>query len=1230
MTTSTQKPHSVPQKTLSHPLNFGNSFNENSLSSAVYIGHVVESQTSPLLGSSLTSVARSTFQKYSYDSCCSSSVTTVGSVGPNGSRNGFWNRRRCSESSFDTLDTEQIAARSESGKKSLLKRLRARLPSVPTSSFSSVKKIFTTERAPERGAADACSKESNESPQYQQSPRAVPGIVITSLQSPSESWNDDHEDNDVGNTLPLHEKDNILSSGRDVVSYRSPTDESQPMSFPKSSPMRPLHLDTSYSNDNSSGGGTSFWLSCLCFPFLTIPTLADYLPTYLSIIVTNGKAAALGLLAAYVVLVILWAPMWVMSYILTEPGVYCGIVFLIFKTGRVVLRLIAFPGSSQRVYGEIETEFAKYAVRVLETVSNTLADTATCITSAKPSSQKSSNYFRNSSSNDANEGNKIVLNKRDFAPNWQTSLMYRDQVLGMISDVLNCLLNENGTGTPITASDNDDTSTNRTPFGNNRIVGDIGNLAGLTKQAHADGKTLQAILVRLMDDFKGLELHFGDFSPGVTGGILKVSEDAKSKARKMLMTTNELKDFLPVLKPTCASLSEDANDDEHDVSSNASTNSIPSTMDSIKSSLSSLQTMVDPPPHSSIFGLDVLRGCVLSRYLGASQMWVKRRSGGYVDAIHIPHNGHSRSRRAVLYCNPNAGFYEVATGISMVGDGTARKTVATFDESDNATNDGNCWTDFYLENGFDVYLFNYSGYGRSYGLGPLGCKSSTRSEAGGIVGRIYRISRALFLDFKPSPSTLKEDALSVANHITNTLGVEHIVIHGESIGGMAAASTGYNLSKQRLRSRSGDTFDLVSESQDDISLLICDRTFCNLEACAQRLVGSWAGPAIGILAPFWNTNVARDFLSTTFPKVVCTDAADAIIADSSSLKSGISLAKEITKGETFGVGSIWQAPLQYRMADFEGIGVQETSFGTDENTVVNCPVWPVDKIVSLKEAFHFSACVTRIAKYATEVKKRDKTQSLRGIMSSESNDGGEGVEVSALHHEQRTKYEDSSDEEDVNPTFLNSPRNDDRETLIEVWNILACCDGLCGAPLGFAVRNGYDCVVSWLCAAITYGSQRVASAAENRLKDSSAKNIVGSDLDPILDIDFDCRVDDFYKQEGSETMIHPISLPEVTQRLKKIYSSHCGGRDGSLRSINVELRFCIDMFDYLVARIRSKLVVSSALATFHFRDSHESNCTGSFINLHCGHNNMFLTTEKEKLRSVLKEVFGDNISTSDV
>ena len=88
-----------------------------------------------------------------------------------------------------------------------------------------------------------------------------------------------------------------------------------------------------------------------------------------------------------------------------------------------------------------------------------------------------------------------------------------------------------------------------------------------------------------------------------------------------------------------------------------------------------------------------------------------------------------------------------------------------------------------------------------------------------------------------SPSSLKEDALSVAKHVTTKLGVENLVIHGESIGGMAAASTAYQLCKQKKRARNGDDFNLVSDAPEGISLLVCDRTFCNLIAVAQRLVG---------------------------------------------------------------------------------------------------------------------------------------------------------------------------------------------------------------------------------------------------------------------------------------------------------------------------------------------------------------------------------------------------------
>ena len=68
-------------------------------------------------------------------------------------------------------------------------------------------------------------------------------------------------------------------------------------------------------------------------------------------------------------------------------------------------------------------------------------------------------------------------------------------------------------------------------------------------------------------------------------------------------------------------------------------------------------------------------------------------------------------------------------------------------------------------------------------------------------------------------------------------------------------------------------------TRNKISLLICDRTFCNLPAVAQRLLGRWSGTAVQMLEPFWNTDVAADYLAVTCPKVVANDAADMIGVD---------------------------------------------------------------------------------------------------------------------------------------------------------------------------------------------------------------------------------------------------------------------------------------------------------------------------------------------------------------
>ena len=237
----------------------------------------------------------------------------------------------------------------------------------------------------------------------------------------------------------------------------------------------------------------------------------------------------------------------------------------------------------------------------------------------------------------------------------------------------------------------------------------------------------------------------GVFNGNIGGSSNNVfSDEARATAAALLSSANELRDFVSSLKPPSA---DDAGSDE-DVTVDAMRRRVEeqsgTALDAIKSGLASILPMLDPPPHTSIFGFDVLRGTVLSRYLGARQLWVPRPSGGMLDVIHIPSkkraNTLPRNPKAVLYCNPNAGLCEVATGMSLAGGNIGE---------DDASAQDSCWADFYTDQGLDIYLFNYAGFGRSFGT----THCITANIAGeifqpGIVGRLRRIIRAAFFTFK--------------------------------------------------------------------------------------------------------------------------------------------------------------------------------------------------------------------------------------------------------------------------------------------------------------------------------------------------------------------------------------------------------------------------------------------------------------------------------------------------
>lgn len=256
--------------------------------------------------------------------------------------------------------------------------------------------------------------------------------------------------------------------------------------------------------------------------------------------------------------------------------------------------------------------------------------------------------------------------------------------------------------------------------------------------------------MQVLGEIDRLEAQAKPLLENTSGKPQTTSASVKMTANSMGILASELRDFVESLKQVAAEAggSGSDSDEEGDLSMDDVRRRFEdqngSFMDSVKSGLSSILPMLDPPLHTSIFGFDLQRGCMLSRYLGARQLWVQRHDGGMIDVIHIPAKSQGNSsqlgKKAVLYCNPNAGLIEVAAGMSLAGGNIDSE--AGVSES--------CWSDFYTNAGFDVFLFNYAGFGRSYGAGQCGVGKRGGEEpfVEGAMGRIRRICHSTFCGFQ--------------------------------------------------------------------------------------------------------------------------------------------------------------------------------------------------------------------------------------------------------------------------------------------------------------------------------------------------------------------------------------------------------------------------------------------------------------------------------------------------
>lgn len=1056
---------------------------------------------------------------------------------------------------------------------------------------------------------------------------------------------------------------------------------------------------------NASLPSMLFW--CVLNRLLRLKSVATaILPSPLNYLVSNGKFTAWGYVGFHVILATAIFPFWFLSHLITEWGVYFLILSAIFGCGRAILVFVAFPGSSPKLITELQFEFGKYALRMLEAALEAVKDVASTF---------------------------LLLQKpHDFQhhlhslPNlWKRAVTFRNRVLVVFANVLMALYHQIPNNTnPHRHSNNNNNSQNKTDscldeYGNNRLdatlldgdtppkKSNVGNLHSLSDSAKWQGRQLLQRLQKLILALKTMEEKAIQpilLLPTLTTG--KIQPEALASAQQVWELASSLQEFCQyTLRQPFQGLddNDDENKDDDDNNNNTDQNNSigddqarrsvfrrppptnseqQATGGSIFSNLwealvsgwsSRILPWLDPDPHPSIFGLDMLRGCVLSRYKGARQFWVPRRyNQGQLDVLYFPalsttttsQQQQSKPKRAVLYCNPNAGLAEVATGMRLVGSGTVDEE--SFVNIANAPDAS--WTDFYIHQlDMDVYLFNYAGFGRSFGSrggcwswfspkNPSDWNPTTATnnvtamdeEAAPLEGsvlnqkptcfsRLGRILHSFFLSFQPRPETLRDDGIAVAEFIFSHQGVDQLLIHGESIGGMTAAGIARHFSDKKSKLHP-QPFALVPTQETNnptkvVSLLVCDRTFCNLEAVAQRLIGSWTGYAIRVLTFFsqhrrWNTNVAQDFLTADCPKIVAQDAADSIIADAASLKSGIALWKELHPNSATAHSSIaWMrhVPLRYRMADFENASVNNGKYTSSSSScsspcltknaatssvVWQAPVWPTDKHVTTDEAVHFAACCRRIGKVATQ-KKRE--MALR--FSSVTLDDGCTVD---------NKDTNNDDDLDGLTTSRMTPC-----VVQQAWMTLAACDGLVGSPLGAAVKRGLDDSVAWLCATLVFGGQVLVATAKERRRNSNMGTTV--------------TVDASHFDQRSVGNNHPIPIPEVAERMEQILRDHASEFD--VVELKHELQYTTRMLRYIQNRLCSPTCVKDSIQSSLLKrptistsslgsssdleqnlpddihDEDSPNQVGCFLKLTCGHNSAFSVDERGKLKELVQMAY---------
>jgi hypothetical protein len=132
----------------------------------------------------------------------------------------------------------------------------------------------------------------------------------------------------------------------------------------------------------------------------------------------------------------------------------------------------------------------------------------------------------------------------------------------------------------------------------------------------------------------------------------------------------------------------------------------------------------------SLGSFDLMRAELEIKF-NAERVTVKAEDGVNLDCLYIPAFGkrEENSHPLILFCNPNAGYYEFS-----------------FYQSE--------WIEYYTNLGINLFLWNYRGYGLTKGW--------------------------------PNPTRLQKDGLIISEYLREVRNIDKLGVHGESLGGSIA------------------------------------------------------------------------------------------------------------------------------------------------------------------------------------------------------------------------------------------------------------------------------------------------------------------------------------------------------------------------------------------------------------------------------------------------------------